>query len=141
MGGIELQNRTTLLGQTLSLVSNCIGPPCEIVYPSDAVSEDLQYAMGPELWKYGFVSMTNKNKACEEAYVILNKEVDNNGNSLLSTNIFTYVPTLDMIIGMGEGNLPLKAKVLSSDTLSPDQKWGTFISLQSAHSQSISTGE
>ena len=94
--------------------------------------------MGPELWNYGFVSMTNK--AHEEAYVLLDREVDNNRNRLLFTDIFAYVPTFGMSIDVGKDNLLLKAKVLSFDTLSPDQEWGTLILLQSACNQSISNG-
>ena len=95
--------------------------------------------MSPKLWNYGIVSMTKK--ARDEAYAILHEEVDNNGNRVPITNIWPYMPTLDMGIDMGEDNLPLKEKVLSVDTLSPGQKWGTLILLQSAHNQSISNGE
>ena len=118
-----LQNSTSL-SQKLSSISNCTGPPCDIVYPSDAVSDDLRCAMGPELWKYGIVCTTLK--AQDEAYDVLKEEVNNNGLGLPFTIFLPDEAGLDMDVDVGEMNLALKNKVLSYYTLSCDEKQATL---------------
>ena len=112
------------MSEKLSLISNCTGPPCDIVYPSDDVSNDLRCAMGPKLWKYGFVCTTFK--AREEAYDVLNEEVNNKGVQLPFTIFLPNEARVDMDVDVGEVNLPLKSKVLSYDTLSHDEKRATL---------------
>ena len=80
--------------------------------------------MGPELWKYG-IDCTTK-KACDEAYDILEKEVNNNGVRLPFTIFLPDEAGVDMDVDVGEFNLPLKSKVLSYDTLSHDEKRATL---------------